>query len=397
MDGQTSADSASTLRVGALVLFALAVGVGGIIVIGEQNQLFAKKNKYSIEFRSAAGLKRGSTVELNGVEVGSVERVELPQSVDKQMILVQVSIERDYADRLREDSLARIRSLGLLGDKYIEIRGGSAERPRIEPGSRIPTSPATDVDRLIASGEDIADKVQSIAHNLDSILERVDRGEGLIGELTSDQQTGQKVTTSLVATMESIQRVAEQAERGDGLLGRLISDPGVADRFVAAVANLDTTLTAVREGPGLAPRLLNDPVLGERFEATLASLEASAAAVERTTAGLDGSDALLPKLLVDEEYGKRIAAELEELITRLNTAAEKLSSGNGTAARLLDDPSVYEALQDVVVGVEESQMLRWLIRNRQQAGIKKRFEDARGGAAAADATPNTPADEAEAP
>lgn len=386
MDGR-----ASTTRVGALVLLALVLGVGAIIVIGQQNRLFSKKYEYTIEFRSVAGLKRGSPVELNGVEVGTVENVELPASIDRQQILVRVKIDRIYADRVREDSLARIRSLGLIGDKYVEIRGGSGSTPRIPPGGRIPTSPATDVDKLIASGEDLVDRVQSIAANLDLILARVERGEGLIGELTSDDETGQKVTTSLVATMETIQRVAEKAEKGDGLLGALISDPALAERFVSTIENLDATLGAIRTGPGLAPRLLNDSALADRFEGTLVSLETSAATLNRTIEGLEDSDALVPKLLTDEEYGRRVSAELEALVVRLNTVAAKLSEGHGTAARLLDDPAIYEALEDVVVGVEESKMLRWLIRNRQKAGIEKRYEDtqAAGPAPAPESEPES--------
>jgi phospholipid/cholesterol/gamma-HCH transport system substrate-binding protein len=375
-------DRAATSRVGAVVMLALVLLIGSIIVIGQQSRLFSPKNEYTIEFVTVGGLKSGSPVELNGVEVGQVVRVELPRSIDRKAIIVRVSIDRVYADRVRGDSLARIRSLGLIGDKYVEIRGGSGDSQPIDPGGRINTAPATDVDKLISSGEDLVDRVQSIAAKLDSILERVDRGEGLIGELTSDQEAGQKVTTSLVATMETIQRVAAKAETGDGLLGALVSDPSLATRFVSAVENLDATLSAVRNGPGLAPRLLNDAGLADRFDATLASIEASATTLARTVEGLETSDALVPKLLTDEEYGAKVSAELEQLIAGLNAVAAKLADGDGTAARLIDDPSVYQALEDVVIGVEESAMLRWLVRNRQKAGIRKRYEDAQTAAPA---------------
>lgn len=367
-------DRGSTTRVGALVLLALAVGSAAVILVGEQSRLFSPKNDYTIEFVSVSGLKPGSPVELNGVEVGTVDKVVLPQSIDRQKLIVHVAIEKVYSDRIRTDSRARIRSLGLLGDKYVEVTGGSADQARIEPGGQIPTAPQTNVDKLISSGEDLVDKVQSIAHSLDVILRRVERGEGLIGELTSNQEAGKQVTGSLVATMEAVQRVAEKAEHGDGLLGRLVSDAELADRFVHTVDELDGTLSAMRTGPGLAPRLLSDPELAQRFGNTLTSLETSAAAFERTVANLDQSEALLPKLLTDEEYGRRLASELEQLVTRLNTVAAKLAEGDGTAARLLDDPSVYEAIQDVVVGVEESKLLRWLIRNRQKKGIEERYE-----------------------
>ena len=42
---------------------------------------------------------------------------------------------------------------------------------------------------------------------------------------------------------------------------------------------------------------------------------------------------------------------------------------------LIDDPSVYEAINDVIVGIDESKLLRWLVRNRQKTGIKKRYSE----------------------
>ena len=42
---------------------------------------------------------------------------------------------------------------------------------------------------------------------------------------------------------------------------------------------------------------------------------------------------------------------------------------------LIDDPSVYEAINDVIVGVDESRLLRWLVRNRQKTGIKNRYRE----------------------
>jgi hypothetical protein len=56
----------------------------------------------------------------------------------------------------------------------------------------------------------------------------------------------------------------------------------------------------------------------------------------------------------------------------------KLDEGEGTAGKLINDPSVYEAVQDVIIGVEESRLLRWLIRNRQKKGIETRYEEEGG-------------------
>ena len=85
----------------------------------------------------------------------------------------------------------------------------------------------------------------------------------------------------------------------------------------------------------------------------------------------------MQKLLTDEPYAKEVSEDLRQLIERLNSLSEKLTSGDGTAAKLINDPSIYDAVQDIIVGIDESRFLRWLIRNRQKEGIETRYHDAK--------------------
>ncbi|HLF55980.1 MAG TPA: hypothetical protein VI942_03950, partial [Thermoanaerobaculia bacterium] len=88
------------------------------------------------------------------------------------------------------------------------------------------------------------------------------------------------------------------------------------------------------------------------------------------------TDALFAKLLDDEEFGRKVSSELAALLANLREVAEKLNKGDGSAGRLINDPKFAQALEDIVVGVNESRMLRYLIRNRQKAGIEKRYREA---------------------
>jgi hypothetical protein len=80
----------------------------------------------------------------------------------------------------------------------------------------------------------------------------------------------------------------------------------------------------------------------------------------------------------DEALADELSTDLRGLLDQLNQATAKLNQGDGTASRLLNDPSVYEAISDILVGINESRMLRWLLRNRQKAGIRERYEEAQG-------------------
>ena len=365
----------NTAKVGLTVLGALIVLAGFILAIGDQSFLFRASNTYRIMFPNAAGLAEDNPVQLNGVTVGKVDRILLSERPESELLEVRISIERRYASRLRRDSLARIKTLGLLGDKYVEITSGSPGALLLNPGEEIPAALPTDVDDLIASGADVVDYVVSTAQSLSTILTRMERGEGLLGELVAERED-KRITDTVIRTLESIERLTNQVEAGEGVLGRLLTDEDMGDQLASSLDSIDETLTLLREGDGLAPALLHDAELKTRFESTMADTEVAAADLRAIAADLRGADGLLPRLLNDEELGESLTTEVEQLLERLNSTLEQVSEGDGTAAKLINDPAIYEALDDLVVGINESKLLRWLVRNRQKAGIKKRYKEA---------------------
>ena len=369
----------NTARVGLTVLGALVVLAGFILAIGDQSFLFRASNNYRIMFPNAAGLAEDNPVQLNGVTVGKVDRILLSERPETEMLEVRISVERRYANRLRRDSLARIKTLGLLGDKYVEITSGSPGAVLLAPGDEIPAALPTDVDDLIASGADVVDYVVSTAQSLSTILARMERGEGLLGELVAERED-KRITDTVIRTLESIERLTNQVEAGEGVLGRLLTDEEMGDQLASSLDNLDETLTLLREGDGLAPALLHDAELKTRFESTMADTEIAAADLRAIAADLRDADGLLPRLLTDEELGDSLTTEVQQLLQRLNSTLEQVSEGDGTAAKLINDPAIYQALDDLVVGINESKLLRWLVRNRQKAGIKKRYRDAQDAA-----------------
>lgn len=373
------------IRVGLVILSALAVLAAAIFLIGEKNNLFSRKNLYYIEFKSVSGLKPGNPVQLNGVDVGAISKVELPANPWRGEIRVWIKVESEYAARIRgpqDDqkpvpgqtaSVARIKTLGLLGDKYIEISSGSPGYPVIPSEGQIPAAEPTNVDALLASGENVMDNVVEISSSLNKILTRMERGEGLLGELTSDSESGRRLKDSLIGTSETLQRVANKIDQGQGPLPRLLNDKAMADQLAQSMDRLQGLLTKAESGEGLLPGLLNDPNARVQLNETLASLRKVAQDLQAFTADLEKSDALLPRLVKDEEYGRQVTEQLRQTVGNLNDVSRKLATGNGTAAKLINDPQIYDAVNDIIIGVNESRILRWLIRNRQKKGIETRY------------------------
>ncbi|HEY3569758.1 MAG TPA: MlaD family protein [Thermoanaerobaculia bacterium] len=376
------------VRVGLVILAAMLVLALGIFLLGSKNNLFKHKTRYYTELNSVGGLKKGSPVQLDGVDVGTIEKVVLSEDPKKSQIRVWIRLDEDYAARIRGPvdanglmknqvaSRARIKTLGLLGDKFIDINSGSPVYPPIPEEGEVPAAQPTNVDALIASGEDVMDNVVEISHSLNRILQRMERGEGLLGQLTTDTPQSKRLQTSLVNTSESLERIANTVEHGQGPLPRLLNDRAMANQLAVSLDRFQTLLDQAQHGPGLLPGLLNDPGSKKEFDETLASLHEVARNLQAFSADLESNDeALLPRLVKDKEYGREVAEQLRQFVKNLNEVSAKLDRGDGTAAKLLNDPQIYDAVNDIIVGVNQSRLLRWLIRNRQQKGIEKRYDD----------------------
>ncbi len=95
------------------------------------------------EFTSVQGLKNGAGVEIAGVEIGTIDSIE----ISDYKAVVRMSVRKDIA--LQEDAIASIRTRGLIGDKYISISPGASDR-LIPPGGKIrETEPPVDFEKLI--------------------------------------------------------------------------------------------------------------------------------------------------------------------------------------------------------------------------------------------------------
>jgi len=377
------------LRVGALTVVAVAVLAVAIFTIGNRRQLFTRHTRYVTTFNNVTGLQVGAPVRLSGVDVGFVERIELPTDPENQRILVRFRLDHAYTERIREDSRVSIRTIGLLGDKYLEIRGGMADAPRLLEGGEITGVDRPEVEEFVASGEDLMENLISISSSLKVVLRRVEAGQGLLGELTTDPESGERLGKELITAVTEMRSILERIDAGEGLLGRLIREDGPSKHLLAdvdaaarSVRDLTTTVARDLERDDTAyAALLRDPGTGASLaEAVVAFRDASqalAAAVDEIATG----EGTLPRLMADKDYADAFLDDLAELLANMRSISEKLDQGTGTAGAFINDPQMYMDLENVVRGVKESSIVSWFIRNRRERGEEVAAEEleARGG------------------
>jgi len=132
----------------------LAVGffmIVGIICLGYLSVKLGRMEVFRGEgyeiqaiFSNSGGLKTGSSVVIAGVEVGRVKQIILNDYQAEVLINLPLNV------KIQEDSIASIKTKGLIGEKYVGITPGGSEKV-IEPGGRIrDTQPAVDMEELIS-------------------------------------------------------------------------------------------------------------------------------------------------------------------------------------------------------------------------------------------------------
>ena len=136
--------SALDLGVGVFVLIGLlalgwmSVKLGRIDLLGNRGYVV------SADFPSVGGLKAGSTIEIAGVEVGRVDRITLQDYQARVTMVIQPQI------KLQEDSIASIKTKGLIGERYVRISPGGSEK-LIPPNGRIrEVEPPVDIEELLS-------------------------------------------------------------------------------------------------------------------------------------------------------------------------------------------------------------------------------------------------------
>ena len=120
---------------------------------------------------------------------------------------------------------------------------------------------------------------------------------------------------------------------------------------------------------------MNDPAAKQKMYATVDNLQKTSENLAAFTAAAQSGQGILPRLLNDKAYADEALTEFNTLVKQLNVTVAKINNAEGTAGKIIADPGLYESINDILIGINESKLLRWLIRNRQQSGIERRVEE----------------------
>jgi phospholipid/cholesterol/gamma-HCH transport system substrate-binding protein len=326
------AATARQLRVGAFVLAGLVIFAGLIYMLGRSAGLFERQYRLVASFGQTGGLIQGATVRLAGVAVGHVGEIRLPEAGGAK-VQVELLVARRVQDRIRTDSIARIETLGLLGDKIIDISLGTPGAAILQPDAELQTEEPFDTARLTQQGAELLRNLVDLSAELRASLARV---------------TASPVAGDLEATVRSLRSLATEVERGQGVLNRLVYDR----KLGTALADAGETLRQLGETVRRIDRALADPQtarLASEAGRTLAEARVAAERVNRILREVEEGRGTLHTLIYDEG---RVLKDLEGMLARAGTLMAGVERGEGAVGVLLRDPDAARAVRRVVTAAD---------------------------------------------
>jgi phospholipid/cholesterol/gamma-HCH transport system substrate-binding protein len=285
------------LKVGLLITAALAVIGVAIYRLGQAANLFSRRYELFAYLPNASGLQAGGVVYVAGQYAGTIKSIDfLPVDNDTlRNLRVRMAIDHALQDQVRTDSKAKIRTLGLLGDKVIDISIGTPRYSALRDGDTIAVAPSLDYEAVLAQAAGAVSDMVDLTHDLRQITSSVVEGKGTMGQLL----TNRALYDQFVGTMSRANAMLARVENPNGTFARLLDDPRLYNRFVSVVTAADSLVVALNDKNGTIGKLLRDDTLYTHI-------------VSMAIAG----DSLM----------------------------KTLSNGQGFAGRLLNDPALYDRI-----------------------------------------------------
>jgi phospholipid/cholesterol/gamma-HCH transport system substrate-binding protein len=268
------ANKTSTIKIGIFISIGIAILIIAIFLLGDKNAMFKSTFDIKAYFRDIQGLRSGAIVRLSGIDVGSVKNIHIvPDTTGR--IEVTMSVVKDIQRFVKTDTKASIETEGLVGNKVVVLRIGSANAEEVGNGGTIQAQEPLGFSAILAETQGIMEYTKDMTKNLADIIGRVNRGEGSIGKLLKDEQLYNDAKALTKQADQSLQSITNQAS---GLMN-LFNEMGVGVKQVignidSVVSRIDIIVAGIQQGKGVLGQMtVNGSKFDSTFNNTLSNIE----------------------------------------------------------------------------------------------------------------------------
>jgi phospholipid/cholesterol/gamma-HCH transport system substrate-binding protein len=313
-------------KVGILILLFILTAFIFTFKIGGDRLPWQKDVGYKISvfFDSIAGLETKSIVRYAGVEVGAIENIVLEDGKAKVAIRLKPDIQ------IHEDSVFEVGSMGLMGEKFITIRGGSAKARILKENDEVQGREPVSMDNLLSSINAIGGDIKSITSSIREAIGS-DNNENKIQNIVNNIE---KLSGSL----------ADASDSGKGDLKEIISNFQIISEDLKTIihsneSNIDNSLGNLYSITETLSKSL--PQITKDLELIMADLQFV------MQNNKDDIDKTMHNIASASD-------DFTHTMTDLKGISEKLNSGEGSLGKLIKDDEFHSNLNKALVDIDKA-------------------------------------------
>jgi phospholipid/cholesterol/gamma-HCH transport system substrate-binding protein len=174
------------LKIGLFIFVGIILLTAVVFSIGD----FLFKSGYSIKvlLNFADGVQESAPVRLAGIEVGEVKKARVLQDAATGQTKVELSLWLTDDAKIEKDSTVLINTLGLIGEKYVEILPGTPGSPQVKNGETLVGYDSISMQRMTQKAYDVVLKLEKMLDSINFVLEKVKAKEGTVGKLLMEDK-----------------------------------------------------------------------------------------------------------------------------------------------------------------------------------------------------------------
>lgn len=311
-----------------LGMFVFAGTIFFIIVlyfIGSKRNLFSSTITVTAKFFNADGLMSGNAVRFSGINIGTVESVDI---INDSTIEVRMVIEDNVKEFIKTNSVASIGTDGLMGNKLVNILSVNEPGEPIEDGGQLITHKAISTSDMLRTLSITNENIRVITEDLKEISSRLNNNNSLWNFL-SDTVLGNNLKQAIVSIKVTgdktafvagdLQKLVGDVKQGEGVLGALLVDTSLSNQLRQSIVNirfiskdlavvsgdLSSITKGIKEGKGAVGTLLMDTTFVHNMNKSMENINSS-------TKGFSDNMEALKQSIFLRKYFKRQAAQKEK-------------------------------------------------------------------------------------
>jgi phospholipid/cholesterol/gamma-HCH transport system substrate-binding protein len=243
-------------RLGIFIFIGSTLLVIGIFMLGNKEALFKPTFNVKAYFRNIEGLRNGAPVRLSGIDVGAVNNIQVVgDTISKIEVSMRLLTEIDHF--IRVDTQAEIQTEGLVGNKFVALKMGDSQSELVQEGGVILAKEPVSFADIISETQGIMGYTKEMTKDLAGILNKINKGEGTIGKIFTDEAlyyAATDLTKSADRSLKSITSELKIVTDQFNTLGKGVES--VVSNVNTVITGIDSLLINVKHGKGVLGALM---------------------------------------------------------------------------------------------------------------------------------------------